>query len=327
MKNRLRQTLEQAWYAGAWWLQLLRPLELLFRLVAAARRGLYRAGLLPVYRAPVPVVVVGNITVGGTGKTPVVIALVDYLQARGIRVGVVSRGYGRAGSTEAHWVSSDSDPRQCGDEALLIQRRTNCPCVVAAARADAVRSLLDRISVDVIISDDGLQHYGLARDMEIALLDEQRRTGNGFCLPAGPLREPLARLENTDFVLYRGSADPRCGVQYLAQGLVNLHSGEQRPATPAAPGEAVFAVAGIGQPDQFFNTLARCGFDIEPVVFPDHHRYTASDFYRLPGKPIIMTEKDAVKCGGLAGVDAWYLKINAQLPQTVTTAVAALAQP
>jgi tetraacyldisaccharide 4'-kinase len=327
LKTRLRETLENAWYRGAWWLWLLRPLELLFRLGAAARRGLYRIGLLPVYRAPVPVVVVGNITVGGTGKTPVVIALVEHLQARGIRVGVVSRGYGGAGSAAAHWVDSNSDPQQCGDEALLVYRRTGCPCVVAPSRADAVRALLARASVDIIVSDDGLQHYGLARDMEIALLDEQRRTGNGFCLPAGPLRETPIRLERTDFVLYRGSADPLTGVQYTTgEGLVNLGSGEQRSVTPAALGqEEVFAVAGIGQPGQFFDALESCGFRVQPMCFPDHHRYSAEDFDRLAGKPIIMTEKDAVKCSGLAGADAWYLKISARLPQAVTTAVAALA--
>ena len=325
MKTRLRETLENAWYRGAWWLWLLRPLELLFRLGAAARRGLYRIGLLRVYRAPVPVVVVGNITVGGTGKTPVVIALVEYLQARGIRIGVVSRGYGGTGSATAHWVDSDSDPGQCGDEALLVHRRTDCPCVVAPSRAHAVRVLLARTSVDIIVSDDGLQHYGLARDMEIALLDEQRRTGNGFCLPAGPLRETRARLESTDFVLYRGSADPLTGVQYIGEGLVNLRSGEQRSVTPAALGQEVFAVAGIGQPGQFFEALESYGFRVQPLCFPDHHRYSPGDFDRLAGKPIIMTEKDAVKCSGLAGADAWYLKISAQLPQAVTTAVAALA--
>ena len=326
MKTRLRETLENAWYRGAWWLWLLRPLELLFRLGAAARRGLYRSGLLPVYRAPVPVVVVGNITVGGTGKTPVVIALVEYLQARGIRVGVVSRGYGGAGSAAAHWVDSTSDPEQCGDEALLVYRRTDCPCVVAPSRADAVRALLARASIDIIVSDDGLQHYGLARDMEIALLDERRRSGNGFCLPAGPLRETPTRLESTDFVLYRGSADPLNGVQYTGEVLVNLGSGEQRSVTPAALGqEEVFAVAGIGQPGQFFDALESCGFRVQPLCFPDHHRYSPGDFDRLAGKPIIMTEKDAVKCSGLAGADAWYLKISAQLPQAVTTAVAALA--
>jgi tetraacyldisaccharide 4'-kinase len=327
LKTRLRETLENAWYAGAWWLWLLRPLELLFRLGAAARRGLYRTGLLSVYRSPVPVVVVGNITIGGTGKTPVVIALVEYLQERGVRVGVVSRGYGGAGTAAPHWVDSHSDPGQCGDEALLIHRRTNCPCVVAPARANAVRSLLERASVDIIVSDDGLQHYGLARDMEIAVLDERRRTGNGFCLPAGPLRETTDRLESTDYVLYRGSPDPLAGVQYKAQGLVNLRSGEQRPVTPAALGQDVFAVAGIGQPEQFFEALERYGFHVQPLCFADHHRYSPADFDRLTGKPIIMTEKDAVKCSGLAGDDAWYLKISAQLPEAVTTAVLALAHP
>jgi tetraacyldisaccharide 4'-kinase len=271
--------------------------------------------------------VVGNITVGGTGKTPVVIALVDYLQERGIRVGVVSRGYGGASTAAALWVDGSSDPALCGDEALLIHRRTGCPCVVAASRADAARCLLARADVDIIVSDDGLQHYGLARDMEIALLDQRRRTGNGFCLPAGPLREPRARLDKADYVLFRGSTDPVSGVVYTARALVNPASGERRGVTPTALGREVFAVAGIGQPDQFFEALLGYGFAIQRLRFPDHHRYRAADFARLAGKPIIMTEKDAVKCSGLAGDNAWYLEISAQLPEAVTTAVAALAQP
>jgi tetraacyldisaccharide 4'-kinase len=295
--------------------------------VAAARRKLYRLGLLAVYRAPVPVVVVGNITVGGTGKTPVVIALVEYLQERGIRVGVVSRGYGSTSRAATHWIDSSSDAGSCGDEPLLIHRRTGCPCVVASSRAEAVRALLAGASVDIIISDDGLQHYALARDMEIALLDEKRRIGNGFCLPAGPLREPLKRLQSADHVLYRGNPDPHTGVLYDAQCLVNLRSGAQLPVTPAALGGAVFAVAGIGQPGQFFESLQGYGFEVQPVVFPDHHRYSAGDLDQLVGRPIIMTEKDAVKCSGLAGNDAWYMKISAQLPQSVTNAVAALARP
>ena len=197
----VREALVRAWYDGAWWLWLLRPPEALFRLLAASRRHLYRSGLLPVYRAPVPVVVVGNITVGGTGKTPVVIALVESLQRRDIRVGVVSRGHGGRPTGSPCWVDAGSDAGQCGDEPLLIHRRTGCPCVVAPRRADAVRSLLARAAVDIVISDDGLQHYALARDLEIAVVDDQRGIGNGFCLPAGPLREPVQRLKTVDYVL------------------------------------------------------------------------------------------------------------------------------
>ena len=323
----LRGGLVQAWYDRAWWLWLLRPLEWAFRAAAALRRGLYHRGLLKVYRAPVPVVVVGNITVGGTGKTPIVLALVEDLQQRGLRVGVVSRGYGARPASSPHWVDDSSGPGECGDEPLLIHRRTACPVVVAADRPRAVRALLARTAVDIVISDDGLQHYALARDLEIAVVDEQRGTGNGFCLPAGPLREPGWRLRTVDFVLYRGSADQRCGVRYAADCLVNLASGEQRDAAPAALAREVVAVAGIGQPAQFTASLRTLGFAPQLCAFADHHRYSAADFAPLAGQPIIMTEKDAVKCAGLAGSNAWYLKISAQLPRHVIDAVAALVQP
>ena len=321
------ETLVAAWYRGAWWLWLLRPVEGLFRSLAALRRWLYGSGLLSVYRAPVPVVVVGNITVGGTGKTPVVIALVESLQARGIAVGVVSRGYGAGPGAGSHLVNAHSTARDCGDEALLIQRRTGCPCAVSASRPEAVRALLAAAPVQLILSDDGLQHYALARDMEIAVLDAARGTGNGFCLPAGPLREPLSRLQRVDRVLYRGSDDAESGVRYRPVALVNVASGEQRPAAPDRPGQDVHAVAGIGQPEQFFATLATLGFRAQPHAFGDHHDYSTADFSALVGKPIIMTEKDAVKCRTLAGADAWYLKIEAQLPPALTAAVAALASP
>jgi len=318
--------LEKAWYSGARWLWLLRPVEAVFRILAAARRKLYHHHLLPVYRPPVPVIVVGNITAGGTGKTPVVIALVECLQQCGLRPGVVSRGYGARISGSAFRVEADSHADQCGDEPLLIRRRTGCPCVVAPRRAQAVQALLAGGDVDIVISDDGLQHYALARDLEIALIDAQRGTGNGFCLPAGPLREPLCRLEQVDFVLYRGSMEPRSGVRYALDCLVNLESGEVRPATPAALASEVVAVAGIGQPDQFMDTLVALGFAPARHCFADHHSYTAADFAGLMHQPIIMTEKDAVKCAGLAGSNAWYLKISAQLPAAVTAAVVALAR-
>jgi tetraacyldisaccharide 4'-kinase len=320
-------TLVAAWYRGAWWLWLLRPVEYLFRSLAALRRWLYACGMLSVYRAPVPVVIVGNITVGGTGKTPVVIALVEALQARGIAVGVVSRGYGASRVTGSHLVNEHSAARDCGDEALLIHRRTGCPCAISPSRPQAVQALLAAAPVQLVLSDDGLQHYALGRDMEIAVLDAARGTGNGFCLPAGPLREPLSRLRRVDRVLHRGSDDSDSGFRYRAVALVNVASGEQRPAAPGKQGERVHAVAGIGQPDQFFATLEKLGFQVQPHAFGDHHDFSALDFSALAGKPIIMTEKDAVKCRTLAGANAWYLKIEAQLPPPLIEEVAALARP
>lgn len=317
--------LEAAWYSEAPWLWLLRPLELVFRVIAGLRRSAYQHGLMKRWRAPVPVVIVGNITVGGTGKTPIVIALVEHLQGLGLRPGVVSRGYGASSKAFPHTVNSQSTAADCGDEPLLIYRRTGCPCVVAPDRAAAARQLLAASPVDVILADDGLQHYGLERDLEIVLLDEARGVGNGFCLPAGPLREPPSRLLDADFVLYRGSDRVQDGVRYSHECLVNVATGAQRDLSPDATMKVISAVAGIGQPEQFFNTLSEIGYTVQAYTFPDHHRYTSEDFALLPEQPVIMTEKDAVKCANLAGDDAWYLKISAEIPRGVTEAVASLA--
>ena len=315
-----------AWYRADWWLWLLRPLELFFRSFAAVRRQCYRWGLLTRYQPETPVVIVGNITVGGTGKTAVVIALVEALQGMGVRAGVVSRGYGAIASHYPYIVTDASTADVCGDEPLLIYRRTRCPCVVDPARATAVASLVDSFDVDVVISDDGLQHYALARSMEIVVLDAERGVGNGFCLPAGPLREPASRLRSVDYVLHRGGDDPMTGVRYQPDGLVNIRSGERRPNRPDSVDTPVNAVAGIGQPTQFFESLRQLGFEIEQHEFPDHHEFSPADFSGLDDRPIIMTEKDAVKCTEWAGENAWYLSINAQVPNAVIQAVAALAR-
>jgi tetraacyldisaccharide 4'-kinase len=325
--KRARQSeLVTAWYTGAWWLWLLRPLEILFRCLVALRKGLYQQGILASYRPVKPVVVVGNITLGGTGKTPVVIALVEALQALGIQPGVVSRGYGGSAARYPYVVTDTSTVADCGDEPLLIYRRTGCPCVVAPSRPDAVCTLLEQYAIDVVLSDDGLQHYALCRDLEVAIVDAQAGYGNGFCLPAGPLREPVSRLQSVDYVLSRGSDDPACGVRYEPDCLVNLATGEERAASPESIGKSVYAVAGIGQPAQFFRTMEALGFQLEQQVFPDHYAYRQADFSELGDKPILMTEKDAVKCKEFASDNAWYLRINACLPQALTEAVVALAR-
>jgi tetraacyldisaccharide 4'-kinase len=320
------ERLARAWYRGAPWLWLLRPLEGIYRCLILLRRWGCHGGLMRRYRAPVPVVVVGNITVGGTGKTPVVIALVEHLQARGLHPGVVSRGYGAGGSDFPHRVSAHSTARDCGDEPLLIHRRTGCPVVVDPRRAVAVQTLLRDNRVDLVLCDDGLQHYALARDFEIALVDQQRQLGNGFCLPAGPLREPPSRLRSVDFVLYRGGSDDGSAARLHPGDLVALADEERRPFSPASIGPAVYAVAGIGQPGQFFDTLRRAGFDIEPRAFPDHHPYRREDLAPLTGKPVIMTEKDAVKCLELGHPDCWYLSLEAALPAGLYGAVVALVR-
>jgi len=325
---RLGTGLVNAWYSGSWWLIFLRPIELVFRSVSAIRRWVYSSGVKTPWRASVPVVVVGNITVGGTGKTPVVIALVEYLQSQGFSPGVVSRGYGAISGEFPHQVGTSSNAKDCGDEPLLIYQRTRCPCVVAPLRVEAAQYLLSENDVDIVICDDGLQHYALARDMEIVVVDQERGLGNGFCLPAGPLREPARRLRGVDHVLYRGSNDDSFGVQYSCDRLVNVHTGQCLPLSPQSIGEEIQAFAGIGQPGQFFRMLEQLGFSVTRHNFGDHHEYTQADIECIGTMPIVMTEKDAVKCRELAiEANTWFARLDAQLPLTVLKSVLALARP
>ncbi len=314
-----------AWYRNASWLVALWPLEWLYRAVIAARKAAYQLGILTTQRMPKPVVVVGNLTVGGTGKTPVVIALAQALQARGINVGIVSRGYPVRLGKAAHRVMNTSTPDACGDEAILLQRRTGCPVVVSGSRVNAARTLLQQFEVDILLSDDGLQHYALARDLEVALLDAQRGLGNGHCLPAGPLREPATRLQAIEFVLRRNGGDARSAFSYVHSDLRHLHSSKTCDLLPAALQQHVYGVAGIGQPEQFFALLEEAGFIVDARTFPDHHRYRAQDFDELRDKPIIMTEKDAVKCGLCAPATSWYLPVSATVPDELVAVAERLA--
>jgi tetraacyldisaccharide 4'-kinase len=318
------QWLVDAWYSSAWWLTLLRPIECIYRTLVVLRRYSYRIGIFSRYRASKPVVVVGNITVGGTGKTPVVIALVEALAEQGIRAGVVSRGYGARDAAFPHELGEQSRVSDCGEEALLIYHRTSCPCVVSPSRTAAVRALQAAHSVDVIISDDGLQHYALERDLEILMYDAQAAFGNGYCLPAGPLREPMSRMHSVDIILARGLDDPVIGMQFQQDALINIVTGESQLLTAGKLAGSVYAVAGLGRPDLFYTGLRELGYSIEERRFDDHHEFRAEDFSQLTDKPIIMTEKDAVKCHGLVGDNAWYLQISAILPDAVIQSVVSL---
>lgn len=301
----------RAWYRGARWLWLLWPLSLLFALISHLRRQLFALGLKRVYRAPVPVLVVGNLTVGGNGKTPVVVWLVEWLRAQGYRPGVISRGYG--GKSEQYpLVLNDNTPAaQAGDEPVLIYRRTGCPVVVGPGRADAAARLA-ALGVDIIISDDGLQHYALARDLELVVVDGQRRFGNGRLLPMGPLREGKWRLNSVDAVINNG------GPVQSGEYLMTLAPGELRPVsgegkTPAS-GTTVHALAGIGHPPRFFNTLQGLGFILDKqIALADHEPMRPAELASLADKPLLITEKDAVKWSG-GHDDCWYLPVQACLP-------------
>ncbi|HSC85049.1 MAG TPA: tetraacyldisaccharide 4'-kinase [Pseudomonas sp.] len=303
-----------AWYRGHPALSLLRPLELLYRWVVRGKRQAFLAGQGDIYRAPVPVLVVGNITVGGTGKTPLILWLIEHCRARGLRVGVVSRGYG-AQPAQLPWrVRAEQTAAESGDEPLLIVQRTDVPLVIDPLRPRAVQALLAEEALDLILCDDGLQHYRLARDLELVLIDAARGLGNRRCLPAGPLREPAERLAEVDAVLFNGAAsDSSEGYAFRLQptALVNLRSGERVALTHFPADQQLHAVAGIGNPQRFFNTLEALNWRPIAHPFADHANYSAELLNFSPELPLVMTEKDAVKCRAFAADNWWYLAVDA----------------
>ncbi|WP_285426000.1 tetraacyldisaccharide 4'-kinase [Pseudomonas sp. efr-133-TYG-103a] len=310
----LTDRLLDAWYKGHPALALLRPLESLYRRVVHGKRARFLAGQGDIYKAPVPVIVVGNITVGGTGKTPLILWMIDYCRRRGLRVGVVSRGYGATPPSLPWRVAAGQSAAQAGDEPLLIVKRTGVPLMIDPDRSRAVRALLAQEPLDLILSDDGLQHYRLARDLELVLIDAARGLGNRRCLPAGPLREPVERLQSVDALLYNGAADDRDDgytFQLQPSALVNLLSGERHPVDHFPEGQALHAVAGIGNPQRFFKTLEGLHWRPVPHAFADHAVFSAEALAFTPALPIVMTEKDAVKCASFAAPDWWYLAVEA----------------
>ncbi len=303
-----------AWYRGHPALSLLRPLELLYRRVVQGKRQAFLAGQGDIYRAPVPVLVVGNITIGGTGKTPLILWLIEHCRSRGLRVGVVSRGYG-AQPAQLPWrVRSDDSAAVAGDEPLLIVQRSGVPLVIDPQRARAVQALLAQEPLDLVLCDDGMQHYRLARDLELVLIDAARGLGNRRCLPAGPLREPVERLDEVDAVLFNGgAADTAEGYAFCLQptALVNLRSGERMPLSHFPAAQQLHAVAGIGNPQRFFNTLEALNWRPIAHPFADHATFSPEALTFSPELPLVMTEKDAVKCRAFAADNWWYLAVDA----------------
>ncbi|MFJ3521301.1 tetraacyldisaccharide 4'-kinase [Pseudomonas sp. NPDC090203] len=310
----LTDRLLDAWYNGHPALALLRPLECLYRRVVNGKRARFVAGQGDIYKAPVPVIVVGNITVGGTGKTPLILWMIDYCRRRGLRVGVVSRGYGARPPSLPWRVLAQHSADQVGDEPLLIVKRTGVPLMIDPDRAQAVRGLLAQEPLDLILTDDGLQHYRLARDLELVLIDAARGLGNRRCLPAGPLREPVERLQSVDALLYNGASEDRDdGYAFKLQpsALVNLLTGERQPVDYFPAGQALHAVAGIGNPQRFFNTLEGLHWRPVPHAFADHAVFSPQALAFTPYLPLVMTEKDAVKCSSFAAANWWYLAVEA----------------
>lgn len=309
------------WFDGApvpWWARVLAPL---YAGAVALRRTLFALGLLRERKVPVPVVVVGNLAAGGAGKTPLALALVARLRDAGWRPGVASRGYGRRDADTARWVTAETSPEDGGDEPVLFARRLAVPVRVDRDRYAAARALVEA-GCDIVVCDDGLQHYRLARDLEIEVVDGARRYGNGRVLPAGPLREPVARGRRCDFrVVNLGHASAQDGghgfgewpMQLQAKVAVPMSGGRARPLESFA-GMRVHAVAGIGNPQRFFDMLRGRGIGVVPHAFPDHHAYRAEDLDFGNDQPVLMTEKDAVKCAGFADPRCHLVPVEAELP-------------
>jgi tetraacyldisaccharide 4'-kinase len=320
----IADALQRRWYspdaAPPWW---SRPLTTLYGCVTATRRWLYRRGWLRSQRLPVPVLVVGNIVAGGAGKTPLVIALIEALRKQGWKPGAVSRGYGGS-ATSPVLLDMQPDPAVVGDEPALIRMRTGVPVAVGSKRVAAARLLLAE-GVDVIVADDGLQHYALARDVEICVVDGVRRLGNGRLLPAGPLRESGMRLQEVDFVVCNGGepSDGEIPMRLVLADAISIAGPGRRVPLVHFSGNQVHAVAGIGHPARFFDALRTQGIEPLEHPFPDHHRYAASDFDFGDNRPVLMTEKDAVKCSTLAREDWWHVPVTAELPASFFNDVAA----
>ncbi|MGA9422977.1 MAG: tetraacyldisaccharide 4'-kinase [Rhodanobacteraceae bacterium] len=317
----LAERMQRVWYgdeAASLWLLALVPV---YRLLRALHLAPWRLGLRRPARIGPPVIVIGNLTVGGSGKTPLVIELIESLRANGLTPGAVSRGYG--GSHRGPLLLDDrSDPAQVGDEACLIRRRTGARVAIGRDRVAAAR-LLAGCGVDVIVADDGLQHPALARDLEICVIDGERRFGNGRLLPAGPLREPLDRLTAFDFRVCNGGTPQRgeIAMHLIGSTAVALTDASVRVPVADFVDRRVHAVAGIGNPQRFFSSLRQMGIDVVPHAFPDHHAYRAIDLVFGDDLPVMMTEKDAVKCASFAQPDWWYLPVSAELPGDFREAV------
>jgi tetraacyldisaccharide 4'-kinase len=312
MKPIASRMLNKLWYTKHPVRWVLYPLSCVYHIVVRIRRVFLTRYFQK--KLPVPVIVVGNLTVGGVGKTPLVIAITQYLEARGMRVGIVSRGYGACITTFPHEVRLDNTGDEVGDEPLLLAKITGVPVVIAPKRVQAVRYLCDTHQVDVVISDDGLQHDAMARAVEIVVVDGKRGFGNGLCLPAGPLRESKKRLKSVDFVVVNGEHEkgdwPDAHPMHMLPGDI----------TALATGDVVIggltgdvaAVAGIGHPERFFDTLKRLGIHHQPYIFPDHHRFRPKDLDVVEAQ-VLMTEKDAVKCRAFADDTMYVLPVRAKL--------------
>ncbi|GGG03741.1 tetraacyldisaccharide 4'-kinase [Cysteiniphilum litorale] len=315
--------MQKDWYTvhKTWRAMILAPLSWLFSYIAKKRKVKLQK---KAYQSKLPLIVVGNIAVGGTGKTPVVQAICQHLKEQGYHPAIITRGYGGKATHYPFMIDERTPASICGDEPFMLhQLLPDTPIVISPKRVEAIQYIEEKLkAVDIIISDDGLQHYAMHRNVEIAVIDGQRQFGNGLCLPAGPLREPITRLEEVDMMVINGggrasvSNKAQYDMQLLPQSLVSLATGQQFAIDQLlkSVGSTCYAVAGIGNPKRFFNTLKNLGFMVEEYPFKDHHSFTLDDFKAMnDNMPMIMTYKDAVKCQGFAKDNWYYLAISPEI--------------
>lgn len=304
---------QRIWYQKNSLFYLLLPLSWIYIFLISIRKFLYKIGVKKTIKFSVPIIVIGNVTVGGTGKTPSVIAIANDLLSRGLRVAIVSRGYKSRAKQYPKLVSVYDEPYTVGDEPLLMARHCDCPVVIAPKRVRAITYLLKNFSCDVILSDDGLQHYAMDRDIDIVVVDGKRRFGNQHCLPAGPLREPLSRLKTIDYVITQGGAKMNEFDMFLQPNyFINVKNPQRKIAILDFPYQKVHAVTAIGNPHRFFHDLKELHLEVTSHIFPDHYFFTEKDFSPFSDNDIIvMTEKDAVKCEKFAKDNVWYLEVDA----------------
>ena len=306
--------IEDLWYGKSPLSILLAPLGWCYQLLMTLRHLLYQSGIVPTQRLDIPVIVVGNIVVGGTGKTPLVIWLAAYLKEKGYQPGIISRGYKSKVKQWPQQVRKDSNPELVGDEPVLLARRTKCPVAIAPNRYIAADALIEHQQVDIIISDDGLQHYALERDIEIVVIDGVRRHGNGRCLPAGPLRESVGRLKSVDMIVCNsGAVRGEFEMIYVPQQLCSVIDENKYCDIEQFHNQSIHAIAGIGNPAKFFSYLRGKGIRTIEHEFPDHYQFKAEDICFDDGFLVVMTEKDAVKCTEFASSEHWFLPINVKM--------------
>ena len=315
--------IQSIWYGKSPLRFILSPFSIVFSGILMLRKLLYRLGLKKIVHFDCPVIVVGNITVGGTGKTPLIIALAAFLKSKGYSPGIISRGY-KGACRAPELVCADSDPYRVGDEAVLLARRTSCPLVVCPDRVLAATWLLKNHPCDIVLSDDGLQHLALGRSFEIAVIDGDRALGNGFLLPAGPLREPISRLKTVQCCVVNGGEGknpPYAAHQFTMHlepdAIVNLKTGKLvEYNTLIGSSLNLHSVAGIGNPRRFFSMLKSLGLTFKEHAFPDHYHFQLADFDFLEANAwVLMTEKDAVKCAAFADERYFYVPVTAKLPE------------